>query len=143
MSLLLVGPIDPYVDTFQGNEAVADHFVEGGDNRFYLGGSVDAFDDDGKVFGETEDVGGMEPAGLAEPFDPAKDGGTGEAVASQGFDDGLVKGPAIVGVGLANEYPEQAGVLVLHVGSLSVGEGKAHGGGGETADEAYHQVEER
>lgn len=34
--------------------------------------SVDAFDDDGEVFGEAKDVGGVEPARFPESFDPAK-----------------------------------------------------------------------
>jgi hypothetical protein len=45
-ALFLVGAVDTYVDPFEGDETVADHLVEGGEDGFDLVVGVDAFDDD-------------------------------------------------------------------------------------------------
>jgi hypothetical protein len=121
--LFAVGSVDPDVDSFECDEAVSDHGVEGGEDGFDLVNGVDTFDDDGQVFREAEDVGRVETARLAEAFDPSEDGGPGETFPAERLNDRLVGGPSVVGVGLSDEDPEEACVgWLVHAVPFSVGE---------------------
>jgi len=50
VGLTWVGPVDADFDSFQSDEAVSDHAIEGGEDGFDLVAGVDALDDDGEVF---------------------------------------------------------------------------------------------
>jgi len=107
--------MNTHVDALQGDEAVADHLIERREHGLDLVVGVDAFDDYREVLGETQDVGGVENAGLAEPFDPAQDGRPGKTSPPEQLDDRLIEGATIVSVGLADEYTEQSGVVAFHI----------------------------
>jgi hypothetical protein len=72
IELPLVSPIHTNIDAFESDEPVADHLIEGGENRFDFVVCVNTFDDDGEVYGKAEDVRGVKPAGLAESLDPLR-----------------------------------------------------------------------
>jgi len=80
------------VDFFAGDEAVAHDLVEFGEEGVDAFLFVDDLDEDGEVFAEAEDFGGVEVGVGAEAHGAAEDGGAGEAHFAGFEDDGFVEG---------------------------------------------------
>jgi hypothetical protein len=95
------------VDGLDRDEPLGDHLVEHGDDRVDALRSVDHLDHHREVLREAEDARGVQMRVCAEPLDPAHHGRAREPELPDTLDDGLVERPAVPGVGLPDEDPEQ------------------------------------
>src|SRR5690348_2598142 len=102
--------VSQYFHLLQGNEAAADHAVEDGEEGVDLLLAVDDLDDDRQVFREAQDLGGVQPAGMAETERAAQNGGPGEMPFARLEHDRLVERTVLASLVLADEDPQQNGV---------------------------------
>jgi len=109
-------PVGDDADFFEGDKPFGDHLMEDGKEFGDAFGFVDDLNDEGQVFGETEDLGGVNSGRCAEPED-AFDNGSASHTAFAGFgDNGFVKRSTVVLVVFTDEDSEQFGFRwQLHV----------------------------